>query len=197
MQFSYKVSEEDYRRALQLRVARGIALNPRKLALFWVFVLICLVLLWTIVQPKSRSGNPSSQPAVTEMEPPSPAANPHPKPMLHALIVNLGPFLLILALWMVMLGKSNSSRPAHLYHRDPAMQGTYTLDVTPAAISMENTSGTSSKSVWNMYEYWREGNGVVILVMRSTAYFIISLAGLSEAQRNELRSILASLLPKK
>ncbi len=46
MQFTYRVSEADYQRAWKLRV-KGISGNRTfKTVFVWVFILVCLMLLW-------------------------------------------------------------------------------------------------------------------------------------------------------
>ena len=60
-----------------------------------------------------------------------------------------------------------------------------------------NTSGASSQSGWNIYDYWREKKDLIVLILRSGTCFIISPAGLSDPQRDELRAILTTALPKK
>jgi hypothetical protein len=71
------------------------------------------------------------------------------------------------------------------------------VNITPELISTQNTAGTSSKTGWNIYDYWHEGKGIILLVYHSGAYFLLSLASLSDAQRDELRAILAAAIPKK
>jgi hypothetical protein len=82
------------------------------------------------------------------------------------------------------------------YRKDPAMQGQFTINITPESISTHNTAGSSSNTGWNIYDYWREGKGMILIVCQSGVAVPISLAGLSEAQQNELRGILAAALPK-
>ena len=77
------------------------------------------------------------------------------------------------------------------------MQGEFTANITPQSISLKNTAGTDFTSVWNVYEYWREAKDVIIVVFRSGGYSTLSLAGLSEPQRNELRGILSTVLPRR
>ncbi len=88
-------------------------------------------------------------------------------------------------------------RLRRMYRKDPSMQGKFTVNITSTSISTQNAAGTSSQCGWNIYDYWREGKGVIVLVFHSGAYFILSLAGLTEPQRSELRGILTSALPKK
>jgi len=77
------------------------------------------------------------------------------------------------------------------------MQGEFTVSVTPQSISIRNTEGTSFTSVWSVYERWREGKNLIVLIFRSGGYSTLNIAGLSEFQRDELRGILAAALPKK
>jgi hypothetical protein len=77
------------------------------------------------------------------------------------------------------------------------MQGEFTVNVSAQSISIRNTAGTSFTSVWNVYERWREGKNLIVLIFRSGAYTTLNIAGLSDFQRDELRGILATVLPKK
>src|ERR1035438_9832749 len=72
------------------------------------------------------------------------------------------------------------------------MQGQYTVSVTPESVATQNTAGTSSKTGWNIYNYWREGKDVILLVFHSGSYFLLSLRELPDAQRDELRGILTA-----
>ena len=77
------------------------------------------------------------------------------------------------------------------------MRGQFTVNITQDSISTENTAGTTSKSSWNVYDYWCEGKSVIVLMFHSGSYSVLSLAGLSEVQRGELRGILSAALPKR
>jgi hypothetical protein len=46
-------------------------------------------------------------------------------------------------------------------------------------------------------DYWCEGKSVIVLMFHSGTYSILSLAGLSEPQRGELRGILTAALQKR
>lgn len=203
MQFSYKVSEEEYRRACKLRFRGNFGSRTFKVLFFWVFVLVCLVVLWAIVTRSAGTGrsdraqNSSDSAQVLDQDSSAPQTSANPPSIVQSVVFNVGPFILIGAVWFFMLFRFVPGRLGKLYHKDPAMQGTYTLEVTSASLTIQNTAGLTTNAGWNIYEYWLEGKDFIILVMRSTAYFIISLAGLSEPQRDELRSILASVLPKK
>lgn len=82
-----------------------------------------------------------------------------------------------------------------MYRKDPAMQGTYSVKITPDLIAMTNTAGISMQAGWNNYESWREAKNLIVLVLHSGAYFPIVLTGLSGGQRSELRGILAAAIP--
>jgi len=88
-------------------------------------------------------------------------------------------------------------RLRYLYRRDPRMQGQFTVNISRDSISTENTAGTTSTSAWNVYDYWCEGKGVIVLMFNSGTYSVLSLAGLSEPQRGDLRGILSAALPKR
>ena len=88
-------------------------------------------------------------------------------------------------------------RLRRIYRKDPLMQGQFTVNLSPESISIQNTAGTSAKTGWNIYKGWREGKGIIVLLLHPGTAFAMSLAGLSEPERSELRGVLNSALPKK
>jgi hypothetical protein len=189
MEFSYKVSEADYLAAWKLRIKTMRSRSVVKTVMFWVFILVCLILFWTIVQKTNHQ--PLPRPDESEFSTPAPA------PTSKSLLMNAGPLVLIAGVWISIVFVWVPRRVRHIYRKDPSMQGEFTIDVTQSAISTRNTAGTTSSAGWNIYESWSEKKDVIILVFRSGAYFILSLSGLGPAQRDELRSILSAALPKK
>lgn len=77
------------------------------------------------------------------------------------------------------------------------MQGEFTVNIEPGSIAVRNTAGTLFQAGWNVFERLGERKDVIVLFLRSGEVTILSLAGLSDYQRNELRSILTAALPKK
>jgi hypothetical protein len=181
MEFSYTVSESDYLAAWKLRRAPGLS-KTLKTVMFWVFILVCLMVLWGFV---TRTN--ATQPVV-EPEP----ANSDP---VHALIVNVLPFVLILCIWVFMLIQLGPQTIRRLYRKDPLMKGVFTVKVTPESFAITNTAGFSSESRWSLYQSWREGKKVIALLMPTGGCSVLVLSDLSEPQRNELRGLLASALP--
>jgi hypothetical protein len=78
------------------------------------------------------------------------------------------------------------------------MQGEFTVNLTPDSISVQNSAGTLSRSGWNVYFGWYEARGVIVLLshLATPILILISLTGLSEAQRDELRGILTAAIPR-
>jgi hypothetical protein len=192
MQFTFKVSEAEYLRAWRLQFKpRGS--RAVKTVIFWVFILVCLLLLWAVVERSASTPQGTGEPATTQQQavpPPSSSAS------THALLVNVGPFVLLVCVWAFML-RFGQLAPHRLYRRDPLMQGEYTVNITPESISTLNSAGTSTKSTWNVFASWREEKDLILLLYFNGAYFILGLSGLSEPQRSELRGILTAALPKK
>jgi hypothetical protein len=198
MQFTYRVSEADYQRAWKLRV-KGMSRNKIvvKTILFWVFVLVCLMLVWAVVTKTNDRRTDAPPPAAQQSSDESPEPSHSTGPSAQSLLENAGPFILIGGLWIFIAFWMTPRRMRQQYLKDPTMQGAYTIDVTPTAIAVENTAGVSSRMVWNLYDYWQERQGVIVLVNKSGSYFVISASGLSEFQQGELREMLSSVLPKK
>lgn len=198
MQITYRVSEADYQRAWKLRVKGGLGRSRTvKTIMFWVFILICLMMLWAVVTKSNERKTESSPDAVEQSTEESSTPQQSSRPVAQNLLTNVGPFVLIGGVWFFMLFQMRPRAMRRQYLNDPTMQGTYSVDITPEALLVENTAGVSSRTAWNLYDYWREANGVFVLVNKSGTYFVISTAELAEPQRDELRTTLASVLQKK
>jgi len=196
MQFSYRVSEAEYRRASKLRLNKGFGRRTLRTLMFWAFILVCLMMLWAIVQKNASRTSTDSTPVVTQSDHDAQTQIQDRTSTSHSLIANVGPFVLIAAVWLFMYFRMFPRSLRRRYLKDPAMQGEFTVDVTPASLGVKNTAGITAQNGWNMYESWREDKDVVMLLLKSGAYFILSVRELSEAERNELREVLSSVLPK-
>jgi len=179
MEFSYTVSESDYVAGWKLRRPRRLL----KSVMFWVFILVCLILLWGVVT-RSHDAQP------VELEPASRASTDP----VHGVIVNVLPFVLIVGIWIFMLSQMGTTI-RRFYRKDPLMKGVFTVTIVPEKIAIANTAGFSSEGRWSLYQSWREGKNVIGLLMHTGAWFVLVVSGLSEPQRNELREILTSALP--
>ena len=192
MEFTYKVSEEDYWRAWRLRL-KPPRTRVLRTVVFWAFILICLLVLWRVVELNAPITAGAGEPATTQ-QPEAPTQGSGTT--AHSLLVNVGPFIVLIGFWALML-RFGQWAPRRIYRKDPLMQGQYTVTITPESISTQNTAGTSTKRTWNIFASWREGKDVIVLIYYTGAYFILSVGGLSEGMRSELRGILTAAVPKK
>lgn len=200
MEFNYKVTEAEYRKAQQLRFKGGFRFHPFKLFLYWLFILFCLILLWAIVQRgASRTGNESNTPQASNsnIETPKHSAPESSGDNAFELVMSSGALVVVSGVWIFRIFVLPRIRLHRLYWKDPLMQGQFTVNVTPTSFSTHNTAGSTSQMGWNILEYWRERKDLIVLVFHSGTYFIVSLAGLPGLQREELRGILSAALPKK
>lgn len=217
MEFSYRISEDDYKQSFKLKLQRNVLISGvTKTIMFWMFILICLVLLWAGMQLTATTSKSVSDAQNTSVPPGDSPSNVPPNevqsdiPTKHAdnaslsraLIFNLGPFLLLGAVWFFMLRRLNGSGLTilglpGLYKRDPLMQGQFTVNLTSPSISFQNSACYSAKLDWSLFESWREGKSVVALIHKSGTYSVLGIGGLSDGQKSELRGILAASLPQK
>jgi hypothetical protein len=198
MEFSYKLTEAEYLKASKLRLRSARKGSTVKMVLIWVVILISLTLLWEVVTRSALTPavNPSA-PAATSSESATPANTQQKTDLPIALLINLGPLLLLVAVWFTLVTLQLPARLRRMYRNDPAAQGLFTVDITPHSFVLKNTAGISSEITWNIYERWIDGGDLILLVNYSQAALTLSLAGLSDMQRIELRSILAAVLPAK
>jgi len=247
MEFSYRISEAQYAQAWKLRRAGRSAQATLRTVVFWVFIVICLLILWAMVSKSAHQGkvveygysdlyqkveNDQVLEATIEGNTLRGRLKASPQdefdtalPYNHddltkamlahgvtftikpgqnntwlVLLINIGPAVAIIAAWIFILRRMGPwvpTNPDRVYRNDPVMQGEFTVNIAPVGISIRNTAGTSSQSGWNVYEYWREGKDLIVLKSLSPGQLMINVAGLTEIQRQEIRSTLASVLPKK
>ena len=193
MEFSYKVSEKEFREAWRVE-RRASSRSSLKTAAFWISIMLGLVLLYRVMQPSHYQpgiANLQAQAEFSTMGPVNQAT------AASTFIERAGPFLVLAGLWIIIVTALVPMRLKYLYRKDPRMQAQFTVDITPNFIFTHNSAGTTSKSGWNVYQYWCEGKSVIVLMFRSGSYSILSLTGLSELQRGELRGILSASLKKR
>jgi hypothetical protein len=193
MEFSFQVTESEFREAWRVE-RKASSRSSLKTAAFWMLIMVGLLLLYRGIQPsrplpagfeQHRSPQASIVRPVSDVNTPS------------GFLERVGPFLVLAGVWTLVVTGLVPMRLRYLYRRDPRMRAQFTVDITQNSISTENSAGTTSKSSWNVYDYWCEGKGVIVLMFRSGAYSVLSLAGLSEPQRGELRGILNAALQKR
>lgn len=193
MEFSFKVTESEFKRAWKLE-RKASSRSSLKNAIFWILVMLGLMLLYRMIASSGHPAGISDQRAVVQalLSPPVHEVAIEPSAFEH-----FGPILVIAGIWFLLVGWMVPMRLRHLYRKDPRMQGEFTVNITPDWIATENSAGTTSKTAWNVYECWCESKGIIVLRFYSGSYSMLSLAGLAEPQRDELRRILAGALREK
>jgi hypothetical protein len=200
MEFSYTISETEYRQAWKLRMKSTRERSALRRVIFWFFILVCLLFLWVVIQQKNNQANNQSPASEATTNCSDAGVNPpaHGNPAsTSSFWLNIGPFVLLAGLWAFLFFRFVPGRLRKLYLKDPMMQGRFTVSVSPDSISTQNTAGSSAHATWNIYERWHEGKSLIVLILRSQTHLTLNLAALSDAQRTELRSILAATLPQK
>jgi hypothetical protein len=72
LEFSYKLSEAEYRAARKLRKNGSTRAVPR-IIFFWIFILICLMLFWAVVSRPAHPPVEKHHPVVTQNQETQPA----------------------------------------------------------------------------------------------------------------------------
>lgn len=192
MEFSYRITEAEYLQASKLKPLTSflsIALRAVKwMILFWVAVFVGLVLLWAAVE---RSGPP--RPAAQHA-----AAKGAPRgSLLKGVLVAFGPVVLIGGGSICLIFGVERMLARRKYRNSARMQGQFTVIITPGSICVRDFEGASTQAGGDLYEWWYEEKGLILLRLRSGACSVVSLAGLSEAERVDLHGMLAATLPKR
>jgi len=193
MEFSFKITETEFREAWRVE-RKASSRSSLKTAVFWISVMLGLLLIYRVMVPRPSHAGNFNQIAATQT---SPVAAGSPTPSKESGLQKVGPFLVLAGLWILIVTGLVPMRLKYLYRKDPRMHGQFTVSVTPDGISTDNSAGTTAKTGWNVYEYWCEGKGVIVLMFLCGSYSIFSLAGLSPLERVELRTIVGAALPKR
>jgi hypothetical protein len=188
MEFSYRIDEKDYIRATKLaRKSQGSAVV--KTVAFWAFVIVCLTLLFAVVQRNRTQSGPDE----TDSEP-APVSTPI---SAGQILLNVAPFLGIMAIWGGLFFYLIPQATRRAYRQDTNSHGEFTVTLNPQSIAIRTSLGTSYQSGWNVFKEWLESDGIVILRYPSNTVQILVARALSDAQCEELRGILTAALPRK
>lgn len=193
MEISYKLTEAEFIRGARLE-RKASSRSSLKTALFWMAIMAGLMILFAVIRSRNPQAPDTTSAAVFRTAQPSPTT---PADKTAAFLQQVGPFLVIAGLWILIVRGLVPLRLRYLYRKDPRMQAHFVVELTRDSISTYNAAGTSSRSAWNVYDGWCESGGIVVLLFHSGAYSIMSLAGLSPLQQDELRAILTAALPRK
>jgi hypothetical protein len=199
LEFSYNITEAEYRRFCRLRDRSFVTILIkliRNMVLFWILIFTCVVLLWVAVSAGSHTEKLEAHTTAQTTTQPSSTSATAPASKLQQILI-FGVFLAILGASVFALFISPGLQIKRRYRKDPLMQGRFSVIALPNSVSITNTSGFSSQTDWTLYRSWRETKGLIVLRMKTDLDVAISIAGLSEQQRAELRGILAAALPRK
>jgi hypothetical protein len=188
MEFSYRISEAEYLSAWKLCYKTTTGIQIVKAVLFWLAIVVALTLVYLNVHGIAQPHPTAQQIAVEKVK---------DSLMAREFLVFVSPSIFVFCIRIYMTIGFEQKSMCSVYRKEPSLHGQITVNITPESISTENTVGISTKTGWNIYDYWREGKGMILLVFHSRTYFLIGLAGLSDVQRDELRGILTAVLPKK
>jgi hypothetical protein len=186
MEFSYMISEDEYLRALNPKF-KGRVKSVVKTIIFWFLILACLMVIITAI------GHLGPQPSLTQRPVIQNTGVSH---TVRDLLEVSCLLLLFAAIW-VMNSVATPRILRRKYRKDPAMQGQFTVSITRDTISVRNSAGTFDRSGWEPYRSWYETGDLIVLLTRPATSLMISLAGLCESQRDELRGILGEAISKK
>lgn len=183
MEFTYKISEQDFFRAAKL-YRKSTANSKIRKILFVAFVVLCLVLLFAVVmktRDRSIEDIPPQQTSVSAGQ----------------IAQQIGPLVLIAVVLIVLVFVWPRMRLRGIYRKSPVLQGTVTVQATLDTFSVETSTGSTSRTRWSDMKMWYESNGLILLIYPTKIYQIVSVKDLSEPQLQEFRSILTTALPSK
>lgn len=192
MEFSYKLTESDYLRASIIAVNRPKRRWARALSygyLTQLFLVIWGALIAGMMLERSDMvGITAADLRDLHVTSAIIPASIVPSAAFFGLVV------LLLRLRFLRWFISNSRREN--FRVDPACQAATTVTVTPQSIAFRSALG-SSESDWRGYSAWAEKDGILLLVTHAGVRKILKISALSDVEKSELLSIVASALQKK
>jgi ABC-type dipeptide/oligopeptide/nickel transport system permease component len=181
MELSFKVSEAQYLRAWRLRNKSRSMPRAKLIGLCAFIVAIVVGVTIGVVYFWQRLAPAPVKPGLSGI----------------AIVGNSLPLIVLIGSWVSLAAAFGAMNARRQYRHDPSMQAEFTANLTQESVSFQSTAGVSLESGWNIYESWREGKDVAILILTSGTYLILGLSGINEEQRAELRNILNMALPEK
>ena len=187
MELRYTISEEQF-----LNSEKPAVIHQYNRIFLWGCILFCTIFLWYFVAGQDHQTTTIHRPGapdVTIQQGPSRsfAARNHPLVIV--------PIFWVLS-WPIAVFVYFPRRLRSGYQKDASMQGEILLKLDPASVSLQFTGG-STKVEWAALDHWSEKKGIVWLVYPTRTHHLVSLASLSDPERDQLRSTLAAHLPKK
>ncbi len=135
-------------------------------------------------------------PSNAEIETNSAAAS-QTAPVGRALIVQVTPLALIVAVWGAIYFLWIPFLQRRMYRRDQNLHGISTVTLDTKSFVSASTTGASFQCPWSVFHSWHEKQGIVLLRYPNGTFAILNIAGLSDMDQRELREILAEVLPTK
>ena len=194
MEFSYRITEEDYLFASEIKVKplttrrQGWLKGAYQLLVFlFIFLAVALGLF---LGEKDASG--------AQVDPALPLLG-------RILFASIFPAAAISWFYFIALGTMHSvltrrrERDARLMHyrSDSSCQGMTTLTITPELVLFRCGPDCITQSGWKSYSEWILSERILLLVTHSRSRRIVNIAALSNTEQQELRAILATALPQK
>jgi hypothetical protein len=195
MEFSYKVSEDEYMRASKIGIKRPRGPWARGVSYLYPATLFFAVwgsfLLGMIMERNDLVGVTAG-----DLHEGHAFRSMSPAPFWSAsLIPALGIFCLLLICLRILFRVPMLRVRREQFRRNPGCQVETTVNVTPSSIAFRSATG-SSESRWECYSTWAERDGVLVLVTHAGIRQILRIAGLSEPERAEFRGILSASIAK-
>lgn len=178
MEFSVRVSERDYLDAFTLKRRSGMRVAARAALVAFAGLAWTAVIGALVVQQVRSHDEDAMQQAIS-------------------LRVNILPAALVLTGFVALVWVVVPWLVRRQFRKNPNLQADFFIALTDAGITQRSSMGSSADTRWNAFKSWRESETILILEFPSNLYLVLPKTGLTEAQRQELRSIVSSKLPQR
>lgn len=194
MEFSYKLSEEDYLQACEIR----LPLIPTQMQWWESHAYMLIRTAFMVIA--------SAFGLFWGMEPPD-GMQTHFSLSLFGFSLGLGLMPGIGLSWLcgrvfrflhpILSRRRIEAARRAVYRADPTCHSETTLNITSEQLSFRCGTDRLIHSGWSLYDHWVESPDILLLVTHWRVRWIVNITGLSQAEREELRGILTAALPQK
>ncbi len=125
MEITYKLTEDEFVRGARLE-RKASSRSSLKTALFWMSIMAGLMILFASIRPRNPAPVISYAASLRSVSP-SPTT---PADKTAALLQQVGPFLVIAGLWILLVKGLVPLRLRYLYRKDPRMQAHFVVELT-------------------------------------------------------------------
>jgi hypothetical protein len=188
MEFSYRLTEEDYMKASKIKVKYATG-RPWARFLSRFYLVLFLITMWLtfasgrILEWLDVTGDKLGKLAIGSL-------------LISSILPTLILSFLVIVLYRALLFWPRMQQRREQYGSNAGCQVETTVTLSPLSIAFRSEMGQSESRLKN-YAAWSSRNGILVLATQAGVRQIVKIGGLPPAQQSELLKLLTDALPQK